>query len=60
MINLQKIGKVYYKAENGELVGGSFLSCPTQAVADTFKEFDNIDQAYEFFGVENAKEVNNE
>lgn len=52
MINLFKQGKYYFKVENEKLVGGQLVSCPTQEIADTFKEFDNIDQAYVFFEID--------
>ncbi len=51
MITLFKSGKVYYKVENGNLIGGQLVSCPTQEVADTFKEFNSEEEAREFFGI---------
>ena len=50
MITLFKNGKVYYKVENENLIGGQLISCPTQEVADTFKEF-NSEEAREFFEI---------
>ena len=51
MITLFKNGKVYYKVENDNLIGGSLVSCPTQEIADTFKEFNSEEEAKDFFGI---------
>lgn len=58
MITLFKNGKVYYKVENGNLIGGQLISCPTQEVADTFKEFNSEAEAREFFGIFEEEEIN--
>ena len=59
MITLFKQGKWFFKEENGNLIGGQLISCPTQEVADTFKEFNSEEEAREFFGIE-AKEEEQE
>jgi len=56
MITLFKNGKVYYKVENGNLIGGQLISCTTQEVADTFKEFNSEEEAKEFFGIVEEQE----
>jgi hypothetical protein len=56
MITLFKNGKVYYKVENENLIGGQLISCPTQEVADTFKEFNSEEEAREFFGIVEGEE----
>ena len=52
MITLFKQGKWFFKEENENLIGGQLISCPTQEVADTFKEFNSEEEAREFFEID--------
>lgn len=52
MITLYKPTKEFYKLENGDIIGGKVVSAQTEQQLNDFKEFNNIDEAYEYFGVE--------
>jgi hypothetical protein len=60
MITLFKNGKVYYKVENENLIGGQLVSCPTQEVADSFKEFESVEQAKEFYGIAEENDIDDD
>ena len=55
MVTLCKSGKVYYKLENGELVGGSHICAKTQEQLEGFKEFNSIEEAKAYYGVEEVE-----
>lgn len=55
MITLYKPNKEFYKLENNEIIGGKIISAKTEQQLKDFKEFNNIDEAYEYFGVEKPK-----
>lgn len=56
MITLYKPTKEFYKLENGDIIGGKVVSAQTEQQLKEFKEFNNIDEAYEYFGVEKPEE----
>lgn len=58
MITLYKPNKEFYKLENNEIIGGKIISAKTEQQLKDFKEFNNIDEAYEFFGIEKPNTEN--
>lgn len=58
MVTLYKPNTEFYKLENGDIIGGKVVSAQTEQQLKEFKEFKNIDEAYDFFGVEKPESEN--